>query len=236
MPLLDFLFGTEDERKAMKDQSYLDPASVGPKTGMDPAAIEGANKRMEAARSAASRMDILDRLGYAGAAAAQSKGGIGAALGAFGGGFAQGGGEAQKQRLQQAQIRNQLAQARQREATAGAVESGGGGNKLRKDSGIWYTIDAKGNSHRLPDSYQRMFTDMERKGQSIPGYSPTGVQNPNQDVINPQGKGGGTVPWPAPVKIASWADADKLPPGTRFIDPDGNERTVPGGYPRSGPR
>jgi hypothetical protein len=55
------------------------------------------------------------------------------------------------------------------------------------------------------------------------GYNPVILPNPgNMPAGAPAG---------APVRVSSPQEADALPPGTRFIDPNGIERQVPGGQP-----
>lgn len=72
----------------------------------------------------------------------------------------------------------------------------------------------------------------ERKFQA--GDNVAVVPGGNVANIKPDGTahyviGGGGAPTAAPVQVQSIEQAQKLPPGTRFIDPNGVERVVPGG-------
>lgn len=72
----------------------------------------------------------------------------------------------------------------------------------------------------------------ERKFQA--GDNVAVVPGGNVANIKPDGSahyviGGGGAPTAAPVQVQSIEQAQKLPPGTRFIDPNGVERVVPGG-------
>jgi hypothetical protein len=220
MGLFDFILGDEATRKALADKTYLDPTAV----------PEGPER--DAARSAARRMDFSNRFGKAAMAIAQAnqkKAGIGDVLGAFGGGFAAGGQDLQAEQLKAAQIRGTLAQAKQREATGalGGLLKGPSGRIGKGPDGMLYEVWRDGSTHVLPAAKMKGYA-----GQNVPPLDQVtaevraetlklvGNLNPNQTTL------AGTTPAPAPtstgpVQVRTIDEAKRLPPGTRFIGPDG---------------
>jgi hypothetical protein len=135
--LWDWMFGTEDVRKAMDDRSYLDPASV-----TDPA-------KKEAAYDAARRVRLGDSLIGLSQGIGQAKrqgGSWGDILSGGATGFAAGssGDQQLKQLYTLAQTKGALAQAKKHEAEAQYYAGGGLPHTVRDEYGRVHRLTPKG--------------------------------------------------------------------------------------------
>lgn len=183
MGLWDFLFGSDDVRKAMQDRSYLDPAKMS-----DPNVQE-----------AASRMELSSRLGNAAqavAAANQKGAGPGTLLAAFGGGFGTGGDDLLKRQYMAAQTKQAIGAAAKAEAEAKYYGGGSAtGNRplvIRHTDGRVMRWSKQGYKP-VPRWEQEGYAGMKLPG--MPADLDPGL-NDDQRTIAPSsgGSGGGFYP------------------------------------------